>query len=1085
MTCTRKAIGLALLCLPLGLAAQMTTSQLTGVVRDASGAAVPGAQVEITNIGTNAARTIPTDDSGSYTFVNLVVGTYTLRVTQQGFETYVQTGIVVNVNSNFTINVDLKIGTVSQQVEVQASAPMVETQNTSVGQVINQASVVEMPLNGRQVTQLIALSGAATGAPPSVSVSRGSLDYPTVATFSIAGSQEDQTMYFLDGAPNMDMRENAGLPLPFPDTIGEFKVETSALPANYGGLPGGAVNAVTRSGTNSFHGNAFEFLRNGDLDARNYFAATRDSLKRNQFGGTLGGPVLKDKLFFFGGVQRTTERTAPATSVATVPTAAVLAGNFQTFISTTCRAKAEKLSSSVATNNILNPGEQNAIGMKVLAELPVGPAPCGVVHYGVTTDDNESQGVARVDWHQSANNSVFARTFISDLSLPAYHDPSTILGAADGLSDRITTVVAGDTYTLGPSAVSSFILSFDRSSTHRLDPPGLLTPTQLGINVTALIAGFPDSLSASGYGGPGQVIPATDIENTFVGSENFNLTRGKHQFIMGGVWVLTQMNALEPAHSNGSFTFNGLLTGDAMADLMTGNLDGYLQGNPQIGRESQLNPSLFIQDFWKVSPRFQVNLGLRWDPFLPSKNRYNQASDFSLAGFTAGTVSKVFPNAPPGLTFPGDTGWPGATGVFPRYNEFTPRIGIVWDPAGTGKESIRAGYGIFDGGTSYFWQRMHVLSNAPWGATIGLTDPPGGIANPWLGYPGGNPFPTGNPTASYKFPVGGTYTFYPTHPHATAIQQWNVSFQRQFAGNWLVSATYLGNETTHQWLGTEIDHAVYGPGATVANQNQRRVLYLANPATGQYYGSVGEMYDGGTSNYNGLLLALNHRLSDNFSLISNFTWSHCLNEGTEGQDITDVFQNPSNPKGDYGNCSTDKRRLFNLSLIGDSPKFESRLTRAILGNWQGSAIFTIQSGDWIAVTDGTDVSLTGVGRDRPNTVGNPFASGNVAACSGPSAVRTIAHWFNPCAYATQATGTYGNTGRDTLLGPGTWNLDLGFSRAFPITERVKLTFRAEAFNSLNHTELGDPTAALNSSFFGQITTARDPRIMQGALVLNF
>ena len=519
---------------------------------------------------------------------------------------------------------------------------------------------------------------------------------------------------------------------------------------------------------------------------------------------------------------------------------------------------------------------------------------------------------------------------------------------------------------------------------------------------------------------------------------------------------------------------------------MTGSLDSYSQGNPQVGRERQHNPSLFFQDFWKVSSRFQVNLGLRWDPFLPSTNRFNQASDFSLAGFTAGTVSKVFPNAPPGLTFPGDPGWPGATGVFPRYNEFTPRIGIVWDPTGTGKLSIRAGYGIFDGGTSYFWQRMHVLSNAPWGATIGLSDPPGGINDPWLGYPGGNPFPTGNPTASFQFPTSGTYTFFPTHPHATTIQQWNLSVQRQFAKNWLVSATYLGNETTHQWLGIELDPGVYGPGATAANLNQRRVLYLANPATGQYYASVGEMYDGATGNYNGLLLALNHRFSDHFSMLSNYTWSHCLNEGTEGQDITDVFQNPANPKADYGNCSTDKRGLFNLSLIGSGPtRFDSRWARAILGNWQGSAIFTTQSGDWLTVTDGTDISLTGVGHDRPNTVGNPFAPGNVGACSGPSSVRTIAAWFNTCAYAKQTAGTFGNTGMNSLLGPMRWNLDLGLSRAFSVTERVKLTFRAEAFNSLNHTELLDPTVALSNSLFGQITTAANPRIMQVALLLSF
>jgi hypothetical protein len=525
---------------------------------------------------------------------------------------------------------------------------------------------------------------------------------------------------------------------------------------------------------------------------------------------------------------------------------------------------------------------------------------------------------------------------------------------------------------------------------------------------------------------------------------------------------------------NPRMTFNGQLTGNALADLITGNVDIFLQGNGQVARDRQTSPSIYFQDNWRLTPRLQISAGLRWDPFVPQHQILNYASAFDPARFYAGQVSKVYVNGPPGLTFPGDAGFPGQSDTFPRYLDFAPRFGVVLDPRGKAQETIRAGYGIFYD-SSYLWNTLHVPLNPPWGNTLTLNAPGGGLSNPWQTYPGGNPFPTPvNPPNTFQFPVDGVYVFKPEHAHATYLQQWNLSVQKQLGADWLISATYLGNKTTHQWLGRELDPAVYSPGANTATTEARRVFNLANPATGKYYGSTIMVDDSGNASYNGLLLAANHRFSRNFSALANYTLSHCLNQGEANQDIVNMYQDASNRRAEWGNCAQDRRHIFNLSVVAQSPKFGSKWIQQLAGNWQVSSIFNYQSGAWLSVTDGTDVSLTGLGADRPNVTGD-------WNLSNPS----ITRWFNTSVFTKQAAGTFGNAGKNVVLGPSGWNLDTGIWRTFPIRERVKLDTRFEAFNVLNHTRFNVPVVALNAGNFGQITSARDPRILQVAMKLTF
>jgi hypothetical protein len=1065
-----------ILCIPIS-AQTGAVSQISGAVHDSTGAAVPGAKLTLVNTDTSASRATESNADGSYSIPNLPPGPYKLQATKEGFSTFNQTGIVLQVNTSPAIDVTLQVGAVSESVSVEANAAMVETHSNAVGQVIDQQRVVDLPLNGRNPAQLITLSGAAV--PGTTGGLATNLNYPTAIAVAVAGSQPNATNYFLDGATHLDPRTNVGLPLPFPDALQEFKVETSTLPANYGNHPGGAVNVVTKSGTNSFHGDMFEFVRNYHFNARNFFLADRDRLKRNQFGGVLGGPVKKDKLFFFTGFQGTTERsTALTPTTAFVPTADVLNGDFRTILGPACRTPVTLTAASGAVGNVIPKDLLNPVALKIAALLPVTADPCGKIVYGVPSAYNEYQGTARVDWQRTQSDSIFVRYFITDYNLQANYQKGNLLSAAaPGLLDRVQTLTAGDTYVVSASMVNSFRASFSRSAIQRVGADGVPNVAQLGSAVYAPIQNYMGQFSVNGYFNMNS-IPGWVYTNIFTLTDDFSMTRGSHQITIGANWVHTQENATGVFQQNPRLTFTGQVaagtpsTGNALADFLTGYVGTLLQGNGQVGRDAANTPSIYAQDNWKVTSRLQINAGIRWDPFIPQHMLYNYASVFDAAKFYSGAVSTVYKNAPPGVTFPGDPGFPGKSDSFPRYLDFAPRFGFVYDPRGKGAETIRGGYGMFYD-SSYLWNTAHVPLNPPWGETISVNNV--NLSTPWSNYPGGNPFPSGNPTANFAFPVSGVYVFVPEHVHAAYVQQWNLSFQKQFSTDWLMSVTYLGNKTTHQWLGQELNPAVYGPGATTSNTEARRVFIRANPATGKYYGSTIMVDDNGNASYNGLLASLNHRFSHRFSVLANYTWSHCFNQGDNGQDIVNYYQNPNDRRSEWASCAADRRQIFNLSGVTETPLFHEKWLRSVASGWQFSPIFSAITGAPLTVVDGTDVSLTGLGLDRPNVVGNATLAN-----------QTLGQWFNTAAFQRQAAGTFGNAGRNLVRGPGAWNVDMAISRGFAVTEKIKLNVRGEIFNTFNHARFNNPGVNLNSgNTFGVITGALDPRIMQVAGKLTF
>jgi len=1048
-------------------------SQISGIVRDTSGAAIPGAEVTVTKTDTSMVRTVFTGSDGSYVLTNLPVGPYQLKVVLQGFNTYVRDGIVLQVSTNPEINVTLSVGAISEQVTVTANTTLVETHSTGVGQVIDNQRVLEMPLNGRQATELIFLSGLATAAPA------GDLNtnknFPTV-TISVAGGQANGITYIMDGGTHNDPFNNLNLPTPFPDALQEFKVETSALPARYGHHAASAVNVVTKSGSNRVSGDAFEFLRNWRFNARNYFAPERDSLNRNQFGGTLGAPIVKNRLFFFAGYQGKDEKSNPATTISYVPTAAMLAGDFTPIASPACNNGRQLTLTAGFSGNTIDPSRLSPVALNFLKHVPVSTDPCGKLQYGIPNNNTEQQGLGKLDYALSDKQQLFGRYYYAHYNNPATYDGANVLTLSrTGQDNQVHSVVVGHNYVLSSNGLNSLHATYNRTLNDR-PLPSFFSATDLGTSIYSLVPGYMGiSVTGNGFAvGAGATNPGYFNSKTFQLADDLDFVKGAHQFSLGGNWIHSNIDTLNNRPTNGQFTFNGQGTGLSLADFMLGIVSGgFVQGNPVYDYDHHDYIGAYVQDTWRVVSNVTLNLGLRWEPFNPVQNTFGWVSHFDRTLFDQNVHSTIYPQAPAGLIFPGDTNYP-ANGVSNRkWADFAPRVGVVWNPGGSELTSVRASWGVFYDAPQLFFN-TRFANNPPWGAQITISNPAGGFANPYLGYPGGNPFPALNTNwQNQPFPAFGVYVNAPLDLKPTTLQQWNVSVQRQ-VGEWLFAASYLGNHSSHLWIGTELNPALFAPGATTGNTNNRRVLELANLAQGQYYGTIGQLDDGGRGNYNAMFLQAQRRLKNNLSVLANWTLSKCLSDPATTEITGPTVVNPANPYGDYSYCSSDRRHVVNVSVVARTPAFGAGIPHKVFSDWQFAPIVRYQSGNRSTVTTGVDNALTGVGGQRAvQILDDPYGDG------------TPASYVNRAAFTSPATGTYSTLLPFSILNPSSLQNDLAITRVFPLPGTQNLQFRWEIFNVFNKVNFNAPVSALNSASFGQIQTAGDPRIMQFALKFSF
>ena len=1082
------------------------TAELSGTVKDQSGAVLPGVEINATQTATGAKRSTVSDETGNYVLPNLPIGPYMLEAGLPGFKSYVQSGIVLQVGTNPVINIVLQVGQVAEQVEVKADAALVETRSTGVGQMIDNQRVLELPLNGRQATELIFLAGVATQTTDG-SLNSGVRNYLTTV-ISVAGGANGGLNYFLDGGTHNDPENSLNLPLPFPDALQEFKVETSGVPAQYGHHAAGVVNGVTKSGSNAFHGDLFEFVRNGSMNARNAYALASDGLKRNQFGGVIGGPIIKNKLFFFGGEQTTTVRSVPSVNKQFVPTDQMLAGDFTTFASALCQGGRDfTLAAPFGTNgfarNTIDPKLFSPQALALSARLPKVENACGLTEFGGVSNYNEYLTTGKVDYQKSEKHSIFFRYMGARRDTSWDYDGRNILTSSAGQTNQKThTLVIGDTYLLGTGTVNSLHITGIRTLNPRINPQ-VIDLNDIGVkNVwvpfkghmnLGVGSGVVNSVNPNGF-----TISGVNVQPGYYNSidaeisDDMSVVKGAHQWGFGTTWSHLNFSANSNVAANPTFTFSGQAkTGLALADFLTG-----YPSNFSAGTKSELYPrqtyfAVYLQDTWKASQHFTLNYGIRYEPFIAPYDGHGRFNFFSYDLYNAGFVSKTYPKAPAGLLMPGDPGTPSnGKYMFDRWFHFAPRLGLAWDPSGKGQMVVRAAYGLFNE-LPPAWTFYGNGAGVPWNRTSSIANP--SFADPWNlpsgtypnGYPGGNPLPSVFNTTS-DFPLNGNYDNIRMHAKSTYIHQWNLSVQRQVGDNWLFAANYLGKQDVHLWgPQSQLNYAIFTPTATTGNIASRRVLTLANPSAGKFYGAIGETEDGGTGNYNAMLLSVQRRRAKGLTISGNYTLSHCISDGVVSQPGSGGIT-PGLRRFNRGNCGTaaggttsvsggDRRHVVNLSTVVESPQFANPMVRRLGSGWQLSGILKLQSGTSVAVTTGTDVTLTG-------TTDNGRALQLLADPYMPNKNRD--QWLNPAAFARPANGQYGNAA-NSIRGPGLFTLDMGLTRKFQIREGQSVEFRAEAFNLPNHVNGYNPSTVLNSQTFGRITSALDPRIIQLALKYVF
>jgi hypothetical protein len=876
------------------------TGSIQGTVTDATGALIQNATITLTDASTQVTHTAKSDSSGDYAFPNLTVGTYTVSISASGFETYIKTGNVLEVGSSIAINVNMTVGRADQKVEVAADSIALQTEDVSFKQTIDQTAVTEMPLNGRQMTGLITLSGGASAAPGG-DFTGTKYSYAAISV-SIAGGGGNTTSWKLDGGDNNDYMANSNLPFPFPDAVSQFSVESTALGAQSGMHSGGLVNVVTRSGTNTYHGSAFEFIRNNYLDATNFFVlpcvpvapathcTTKDTLHQDEYGGTFGGKILRDKLFAFAGFQYHHAQQTSATSSAYVPTAANLLGDFSvtdpapvasggTGIANSCSG-VEQLYDPV-TGAIL-PGNKyptkptyNAAALKLLAYLPPvvpladGSDVCGHVQYAIPSLVNYKQFVTRVDYTLNSKNNLYARYFLDGYQSPAPFSPTNILFTTQsGNVERVQNYTVGEDYVISSKVVNSAHLTFSRRVNNRGYNPADINLTTLGVTAFQLVPnGLYQQNTTSGKnhgftigGGTNSVSHFND--NALAISDDVTVVYGKHQFVFGGEFVRNQLNISNAYETNGNLIINGIYSsngpsgvgsgtgssttapaGDANLDLLAGAENSFQQSKQQQNALRGSIPSLYFQDTFHASKKLTIIAGIRWSPEFFPVDYFGRGSIFDMTRFLANQTSTVFPNAPAGSFFYGDAGVPKAFTQSSPF-QFSPNAGVSYDPRGDGKTVIRGGVEVVYDEVNFFTgQRVNqnppfaTASNPATGAQLCYSNPwlIGGTGNGCAQVGGVNtsPYPTPQlaTQATAIFPAQGQFIVLPTQFHPSDTLQYTVSVQHEFGRGWQLQLDYIGNKTRHAPIGLPFNNAIYIPGVFGAGGTGCAGIVTTGPAS--------------------------------------------------------------------------------------------------------------------------------------------------------------------------------------------------------------------------------------------------------------
>lgn len=1072
--------------------AQDLNGSIVGTVKDPAGAIVPGAKIVVTNVGTSAATTATALTDGTFT-VKVPPGIYNINISAEGFKAVQIQALRVEINGQSRADAALTIGETSEVVNVAAISNTVDTTTSTLKETVSEATIQEAPLNGRNPLQLILLVPGVVR-DPRASVTSGNT-YPGASGISINGNRSNTTNYILDGSSNNDNYVNAPAPMPNPDALQEFSVQTNNFGAEFGRLPGGVVNAVTKSGTNQLHGSAFEYIRNNMFNAANHFSAVTngvksdDGLKRHQFGGTLGGPVLlphlyngRDKTFFFFSLQETLVHQRPNSSSAIVPSAALRAGDFSA-VTNPLYIPFDPARGTYANKQIplISP-----VAQAILKFVPVAPAGTPVnaqggqtVYFKGLNNTSDLQLLARIDQHFGSKNTLSGSFFRSEQNAQGFLDPGNYLALKNAGNWIYQRYQANDTHIFSASLLNQASFAYLHNYYKNTPVYPSQTLPALGANIYVPPGQTEYIFSVSNFFGMATGDTNAFIRDEYQGIDTVRWNLARHSLSFGGEYYFGTGDNINNFQQNPTYTFAAqsytpnpntvaASTTNSFADFLLGRFSTFLQGAGEYKNTRYNHWAAFAEDSWKVNTKLVLNFGARYEPFLPYYDLNNK-----LAVWSPGTHSTLYPNAPVGVLFVGDPGVPHG-GFAATYTNFAPRVGFAYDVFGNGKTSLRGGYGIF------YDQPNTITTNnqtdqAPFAPVITLTSSAANSTeNPYAGTTSPFPYPT-PPSSNATFPQYTTQYVYSQRMRNAYTQSFNLQLQQDLGKGTIFSIAYAGSEASKLPIARELNAAVYTPGSSsTANTNQRRPYAPA-------MGASTILEPAGSAHYGSLQTNVRHTFSHGISLLANYTLGHAVDSWSDTKTLSSARAIPTNSRYDIGPADFDRRNVLNVTSIVRLPSPRGNaIARTVLGGWQHTMIFNYTSGYPFSILSGQDNALTGTPNQRANLV-----PGAVVSLGKRSTAATQAKAFNTAAFTQPTLGTQGNTGRNSVRGPAFTNVDMGMLKEFGIAEHVKMAFRFEAFNVFNHTNLSTPTNTLSSGNFGLITSAYDPRILQFALRLSF